>query len=324
MTDQLPTIVHTYQNHTLDSTRWHSYQPRPDDIIIATAYKSGTTWMQEIVRQLIFVGQAAPQRDEAGLWDVSPWLEMRGAPLAEIMTKLEAQHHRRFIKTHLALDGLPYFPQVKYIVVGRDARDVAMSLWNHYANFTEAVYENNDPASRVGDPLPPCPADIHDYWRTFFTRGWFAWEREGYPFWGNLHHTQTWWDYRHLPNLLFVHYNDLLTDLPGEIQRIADFLQIPLADGALAAILPAVHLPAMRDRAERLDPLVKTIWKEGAKTFYFQGTNGRWKDVLSAEELRLYDEGASRVLSPDCRTWLESGRVALQCILLHQNIDRNM
>ena len=310
MTDQLPTIVHTYQNHHLDSTRWHAYQPRLDDVIISTSYKSGTTWMQEIVRQLVCLGQAAPQRDEVALWDVSPCLDTRFPPLDEIIAKLEAQQHRRLIKSHMALDGLSFFPQVKYIVVGRDARDVAMSLWNHYANFAEAFYEINNLPGRLGEPLAP-PNDFHNYWRNFFTRGWFAWEREGYPFWGNLHHTQSWWDYRHLPNILFVHYNDLLTDLPGEIQRIASFLQIPLADGALAAMLPTVRLPAMRDRAERLDPAMKTYWKEGAKTFFFQGTNGRWKDALSTAELALYDEAAASVLTPECRAWLEYGRAAL-------------
>ena len=51
--------------------------------------------------------------------------------------------------------------------------------------------------------------------------------------------------------------------------------------------------------------------KEGAKTFFFKGTNGRWQDVLSAEEVALYEEKAAQVLTPDCRAWLEQGRVAL-------------
>jgi aryl sulfotransferase len=195
-------------------------------------------------------------------------------------------------------------------VVGRDARDVAMSMWNHYANYTEeSIEKDNNLPGRVGEPLSP-PPDLHAYWCNFFTRGWFPWESEGYPFWGNLHHTQTWWDYRQLPNILFVHYNDLLTDLPGEIQRIAGFLAIPLAEGAVPAILPSVRLPAMRDKAERLDLVMKMIWKDGAKTFFFKGTNGRWKDGLSAEELALYEEAVARVLTPDCRAWLEQGRVA--------------
>jgi aryl sulfotransferase len=75
--------------------------------------------------------------------------------------------------------------------------------------------------------------------------------------------------------------------------------------------LEAVSLDAMRTRSERLDAGVLRIFKEGAKTFFFKGTNGRWRDVLSAEELRLYEEKASQVLTPDCRAWLEQGRLAL-------------
>ena len=304
MAEALPTITQIYQNHALDSTRWNCYKPRPDDIVIATSLKSGTTWTQGIVRQLIFQGQAAPDRGA-----VSPWLEARWHPIDEVIEQLEAQQHRRFIKTHLSLDGLPFFPQVNYIVVGRDARDVFMSLWNHHANFTPTflTFMNEFPG-RVGEPLPPCPADIHQFWREWITQGWFPWESEGYPYWGNLHHTQSWWTYRHLPNILFVHYNDLLSDLAGEIGRIATFLKLPLAEEQLPGIMQAVSLEAMRDeavRAERADPNRTSVWKEGAKNFFFKGTNGRWRDVLSADELALYEEKAAQVLTPDCRAWLE-------------------
>ena len=312
MTAPLPQITHTYQNHILDSIRRQHYEPRPDDIVIATSIKSGTTWMQEIVRQLIFAGQDAPERDEAALWETSPWLEWRMIPLEVIIDKLEGQRHRRFIKTHVPLDGLPFFPQVKYIVVGRDARDVAMSLWNHYAGHTEAVFEHtNNVPDRVGDPFPVPPQDIHTFWQDWIARGWFAWESEGYPFWGNLHHTKTWWAHRHLPNILFVHYNDLKADLAGEVRRVADFLTIPLTDDVLSPIMEAITLEAMRDREGRLDEGMKMSWQEGAKTFFFKGTNGRWQNVLSAEELRLYDETVDRVLSPACREWLEQGRMVL-------------
>ena len=312
MKKQLPQITHTYQNHILDSIRWQHYEPRPDDIVIATSIKSGTTWMQEIVRQLIFVGQDSPERDEAALWETSPWLEWRMIPLEVIIGNLEAQRHRRFIKSHVPLDGLPFFPQVKYIVVGRDARDVAMSLWNHYTEHTEAVFEHtNNLPDRVGDPFPLPPQDIHTFWRNWITRGWFAWESEGYPYWGNLYHTKTWWAYRHLPNILFVHYNDLKADLASEVRRIADFLTISLTDDALSPIMEATTLEAMRDREGRLDEGMKMSWKEGAKTFFFKGTNGRWQNVLSVEELRLYAETATRVLSPECREWLEQGRMVL-------------
>jgi aryl sulfotransferase len=104
--DQLPELVRTYQNHTFDSTRWDHYRPREGDVIISTSYKSGTTWMQNIVLQLIYLGPEVPQ-----VWDVSPWIDFRvGGPIDALMDTLEAQTNRRCMKTHLALDGLPFYP----------------------------------------------------------------------------------------------------------------------------------------------------------------------------------------------------------------------
>lgn len=312
MNAHLPKVIHTYQNHTLDSTRWQHYQPRINDIIITTSYKSGTTWMQEIVRQLVFIGKAAPEKEQVDLNSISHWLDMRFEPVDGAIARLEAQQHRRFLKTHLPLDGLPFYLQVKYVVVGRDARDVAMSLWNHHSCYTVEGFEGMKNApGRIGDPLPPA-TDIHDFWQNWITRGWFAWESEGYPYWGNMHHTKTWWDYRHLPNIHFVHYADLKTNLASEVRLLADFLEIPLPESALPDILQATSFEAMRNSAERLNPNLTGLWKEGAKTFFFKGTNGRWKDVLSAEELALYEQKAAQVLTPDCRAWLEQGRGALE------------
>ncbi|MEZ4617429.1 MAG: sulfotransferase domain-containing protein [Caldilineaceae bacterium] len=310
MTTELPKVTRTYQNHTLDSTRWQRYQPRTGDIVIATSYKSGTNWMQEIVRQLIFQGQDVPEREDVSIKQFSFWLEQRGTPLDEVLSKLEAQQHRRFLMCHLPLDGLPFFPQMQYIVVGRDARDVGMSMWNHYSEMIDAIFANPNDAQQELAPLPPPPADVHAFWQSWITQGYFAWESEGYPFWGNLHHTQSWWPYRHLPNILFVHYNDLKTDLAGEIRRIADFLAIPLVDALLPAILHAVNIDVMREREERLKSPVLASLKHGGNAFFFKGTNGRWRDVLSADELQLYEEKVAMVLTPDCRAWLEQGRQA--------------
>jgi len=176
---QLPVIKHLYQNYSLDSLRWNFVTLRDDDIVIATSGKTGTTWTQGIVANLIFLGRDLPAAPLA----MSPWLDLRVIPLELVLTPLERQTHRRFIKTHLPLDGLRYDQRVKYLYVGRDTRDVFMSLWNHYRSFTEAALtEFNTTPGRVGPELPPCPNDIHEYWRTWITRAWFAWENEGYPF----------------------------------------------------------------------------------------------------------------------------------------------
>lgn len=307
----LPQRVNTYQNHHMDSTRWERYQPRVGDIVISTSIRSGTTWMQEIVRKLILSDQPDETLEQTAQMDVSPWLDFRIRPLDTVIDLLEAQQHRRFIKTHLALDGLPYYPEVKYIVVGRDARDVFMSLFNFYANFFDGYLPLiNDIPDRIGPPLPPCPDDIHQAWRDWITQGWFEWESEGYPFWGNLHHTQTWWNYRHLNNILFVHYNDLLTGLPHEMRRIAHFLDIFIEDEGVTTLLPTLQLETMRRNGQQTMPGPLSMWKDGAQTFFFKGTNDRWREVLTGEEVAMYEETAARLLTPECRAWLEGGRAA--------------
>jgi aryl sulfotransferase len=301
----MPEVKHVYQNHHLDSTRWDDYVPRDDDIIIATSIKSGTTWLQTIVMHLIFQ-DLQPRNTE----EFSPWIEIRLPPRGARMNQIDAQKHRRFIKTHLPLDGLPYCPQVKYIVVGRDIRDVGMSLWNHYGNYTTKLYQMlNESPGRVGPPLPPCPETIHEFWRDLMTRGWFDWENEGYPFWSVVRYMQTWWDFKDLDNILFVHFNDLLQDLEGEIQRIANYLNIRLAQDLLRHITDTVTFKAVKQNAGLYEPDYEDMFKGGAQTFFNKGTNGRWRDVLTEDELKLYQATVARELSSDCARWLESGRL---------------
>ena len=303
---QVPSVTHVYQNYLFDSLRWNFVTLREDDIVIATSGKTGTTWMQGIVANLIFLGRKLP----ASPLVMSPWLEQRVAPLELVLTQLERQTHRRFIKTHLPLDGLRYDRRAKYLYVGRDTRDVFMSVWNHYRSFTDAALLSfNTTPGRIGPELQCCPDDIHDYWRTFMTRGWFEWESEGYPFLSPLRHAQSWWDYRHLQNILFVHYADLLSDFRAEVQRIANFLEFEVPEESWRAIISNCSLSEMRATAPQ-DRLGQVL-KGGAETFFYKGTNNRWKEVLSVDELALYEAAAKRVLTPECRRWLENGKSAL-------------
>jgi aryl sulfotransferase len=299
----LPSIEHVYQNHHLDSSRWDHFKPRTGDVVIATPIKSGTTWMQAIVLHLIF--QDLQKRD---IWKHSLWLDWRPQPLADVMGALEEQVHRRVIKTHLPLDGLPYFAEVKYIVVGRDARDVFMSLWNHYSNYTAEFMEVlNQSPGRVGHPMPVAPGDMVAFWRQWMSAGWFDWESEGYPFWSNLRHVQTWWNFRHLPNILFVHYNDLLANMRGELDRIAGYLDIELGADIRGRIAQMVSFSSMKRDAEHINPDSHQVFKGGPATFINKGVNGRWREVLNADDLDLYRKAAKRELSSDAQTWLEQG-----------------
>lgn len=307
MSERHPRLKHTYLNHHLESTKWESYRPRQDDIVIATYQKSGTTWMQTIVFHLVFQDfQPRP------LAEVSPWIDTRLWPISkeDLAEFLEGMDHRRFLKSHLPLDGLPYYPEVKYIVVGRDLRDVFMSLWNHYRNYTPDFYQRaNEGLESDERRLPRCPQESRQFWQWWMTRGWFEWENDGYPFWSSLHHTRTWWDFRDLPNILFVHYNDLLHDLPGEIRRVARYLDIDATDDLITKIAKATTFDSMKKQVDRLVPDHEVTFKTGADVFVNKGTTGRWRNVLTDEDLALYQAAVARELPPDCARWLENGRV---------------
>src|SRR4051812_10838120 len=116
-----PRRTRTYRNHHLDSTRWDHVRLRPDDIVISTSIKAGTTWMQRIISLLLFGRGSLPGPLQA----LSPWVDAAWyGPIGPLAATLEAQQHRRFMKSHLPLDGLPFDPAVRYVMVGRDTRDV--------------------------------------------------------------------------------------------------------------------------------------------------------------------------------------------------------
>ena len=116
--------------------------------------------MQRILSLLIFGTGPLPDV----LSRVSPWIDCRYVdPLDEVVDRIEAQPHRRFLKTHLPLDALPFDEGVRYVVVGRDTRDVFMSLWNHYRSYTDVMYELTAAGDAPGGPLPRCPDDLALY-----------------------------------------------------------------------------------------------------------------------------------------------------------------
>ena len=219
MITAFPRRTRVYKNHHLDSTRWDHVPLRDDDVVISTSLKTGTTWTQRILSLLVL----GPGPLSSSLNFVSPWIDaVFWAPVEIVRDLVEAQEHRRFFKCHLPLDALPYSEKVKYIYVGRDGRDVFMSLWNHYGAYNDAIYgQLNDPSKLVGEPLARCPEDIHTLFAESVSRGSFPWEHDGFPFWSHFYHAQSFWNFRHLPNIHFVHFNDLKADLEKEMRRIA-------------------------------------------------------------------------------------------------------
>jgi aryl sulfotransferase len=290
---QWPRKTRELHNHHFDSTVWNDFKFRDDDIVISTYGKSGTTWVQQIVSQLIFNG--AEGLEVAAM---SPWLDLRVPPKAVKLQAVEAQTHRRFLKTHLPIDALQFSPRAKYLYIGRDGRDVIWSMYNHHANANADWYRAlNDTPGRVGPAIEKPPADIVQYYREWL-------DGDGYPFWPFFESVLSWWEIRHLPNVALLHFGDLKRDLSGEIRRIAAFLDIPIDETKFPAIVEHCSLDYMKRNATKAMPLGGAFWDGGAETFINKGTNGRWRDVLSAEDSGRYEKMARRELGDECAAWL--------------------
>jgi aryl sulfotransferase len=291
-----PVKTREIHNHHFDSTIWNDFAFRDDDIVIATYAKSGTTWTQQIVAQLLFDGAEGLEVAE-----MSPWLDLRVPQKDVKLAALEAQTHRRFLKTHLPVDALVLSPKAKYIYIGRDGRDVVWSMYNHHASANDLWYQVlNDTPGRVGPPIGRPPASVRDYFVEWL-------EQDGHPFWPFWENVRSWWEVRHLPNVMLLHYADLKADMAGGIRRIADFLGIPIDEERWPAILEHCSFDYMKAHAERSVPLGGIIFEGGAQSFIHKGTNGRWRDGLTPDDIRAYEDTAREQLGPACAGWLAHG-----------------
>jgi aryl sulfotransferase len=294
-----------YRSFLIDSTYWDDYRPRSGDVVICSQPKSGSTWTQRIVSVLVFNDPRLPDQ----LGRISPWLESRFTPVEQKLKTLEEQRHRRFIKTHLPMDALPVHPEVCYIVVGRDPRDTAVSAHNHtFGLYQQFLMDRKDPPlpPPTGDDvhlpeLPAIPGDIREFWRLYFTRGAFPWETNGWPIISPTRFAETWWPHRSAPNILFLHYQDMLRDLDGEMRRVADFLGIAVDEARWPELVNACTFSEMKKSSEHAP---HGAAGNGARfEFFHKGRNRQWERFATEEDLGLY-RAAMDPLDADLREWL--------------------
>ncbi len=290
-----PRKTRELQNHHMDSRVWNDFAFRDGDVIVGTYGKSGTTWTQQIVGQLIFQGD-----ESVPIHEISPWYDMRIIP-PEVRQMVAAQTHRRVIKTHLPSDALVMSRKAKYIYVARDGRDVMWSMHNHHAGFKPQTYDMfNLTPGLVGDPLPQADPDIRRYFRTWL-------DNDGAPFWSFWENTASWWALRDQPNVKLVHFANLKADLAAQMADIADFLDIEVPADKWPSIVEHCTFDYMKAHAERYAPMGGMPWENGADTFINKGVNGRWRDVLSPADSLDYETAAREKLGEDCARWLMTG-----------------
>ncbi len=295
-----PTKQREVRTRIVDSTRWNELRLRPSDIVIASWGKSGTTLMVQMVSQLVTHGAE-------GVGVKAPWVEaLPFAPKERMLAAVEALPDPRVLKTHLPFDALVFTDEARYVYIGRDPRDVVWSAYNHHVSLTARSIEAFNSTAGEGPRIVPCRHTVRDYYLHWLERDRLPGFTLNEPFWP---HVRGWWEQRHLPNVLLMHHARITADPAGEMRRLAAFLGIEIDASAFPAMLAHCRIDYMRKHAASL-PAFTRIFEHGAASFFHSGANGRWREVLTAEEIERCDAVAARKLSPECAHWLRTGELA--------------
>jgi hypothetical protein len=289
-----------YQSFISDSARWSLFEPRPGDIVISTPPKCGTTLTQMLCALVLFDSAEFPGRMD----DLSPWLDQRTRSDQEVLTQLEAQTHRRFIKTHTPLDGIPEWPEVTYIAVARDPRDVFVSWEHHVANIdVDHLFSAIDGAVGMDTVLPFIGASPESMEERFEL--WLVDDGQM----GRMSlamvagHIEASWDRTDRPNVELFHFEELRTDRVAAMIRLAEAFGLERSTARLEELAGAASIDRMRDRADDLAPNTKQIFADSSR-FFRSGEGGDWRSFVTPQQDTVYRQRIDELMSPELRDWL--------------------
>lgn len=242
----------------------YDFVPRPDDVFIVTYPRSGTTWMQMILYQLTTDGRM----DFDHICQVVPWFErfiLMNVMSVEEMDQLPAP---RLFKTHLPFYRIPR-GRCRYIYVMRDGRDVAVSYYHFYVSHLFFK------------------GDFSDFYENYFLKG-----KVQFGSW--FEHVSGWWAHKDDPNVLFLNYQDLKTDLETELRKIIDFCALDIAGIRIPAILERCGFDFMKAHEEKFDHITALIWEKQYRQHEFlrRGKTGEGAETLSRYHQRLFERSA--------------------------------
>jgi aryl sulfotransferase len=295
-----------YRTMLSDSALWARVELRPGDIVISPPPKCGTTWLQMLCALLVLDTADLPRP----LTEISPWVDAVTHDIDATVATLEAQEHRRFMKTHTPLDGLPFDERVTYICVGRDPRDVALSYAHSMANLDPATFR----AAAVRSPdldrsrVSPPPRDpLERFWRWADGELRDDQRASGATLARLVHHVETYWCRRHEPQVVLLHYRDLQADLPGQMRHLATELGIEVSDERLGELAAEATFGRMRARADELAPGVDAnLWRSN-QDFFRSGTTGQWRELLDDAAVHRYEARLAELAPGDLANWLHTG-----------------
>ncbi|XP_056130438.1 sulfotransferase family 1, cytosolic sulfotransferase 5 isoform X2 [Lampris incognitus] len=249
------------------ATHWkrvETFKAFPEDVIIATYPKAGTTWTQEIV-DLIFNHGDADKVRRAPTHFRMPFLEMTAPnPTLSGLTQLETMEPPRIIKTHLPIQLLPntiWEAGCKIIYVARNPKDSVVS----YFHFDHMNLIQPEPG--------PWPQYLDRFMKGKL--GWGSW----------YDHVKGYWKEKEKKNILYLFYEDMKEYPFREIQKIMEFLGYQLSGEVVGKIAQLTSFAAMQGNPmANYSSVPDTIFNRQASQFLRKGEVGDWQNHFSAEE----------------------------------------
>jgi aryl sulfotransferase len=283
-----------YRGFDTDNARWAALEHREGDIVISSPMKAGTTWTQMICALLVFQSERLP----APLGVLSPWLDMQTQPIDDVVAALDAQTHRRFIKTHTPLDGLRLDERVTYIGVGRHPIDLVLSAARHSANVDFDTTFGKIAATIGDDEAVALLADRPISSQEPGARLRFFLEEEHPPevaltLSGVIDHYRTFFESD--ARVLTLHYSDMVTDLDQQMRRLADGLDIEVRPDAWPALVEAASFTNMKARSAELVPDAGQGIIKDADAFFARAAEGAWRTEVSEDDLARFEERLAEI-----------------------------
>ena len=285
-----------YLGPLTDNRRWDMVDIRPDDIFVVTPPKCGTTWTQTIVALLL----SGDPDVETELSVKMPWVDIRIREMSEVAARLAAMTHRRSMKSHTPMDGLPLDEQAHYICVFRHPLDAHFSYRKHVRNI---------PMSWFDTWYPEDDAEGITF-RRFLDGGAEGFDGDAMPLAHIIQHYKAAAALADRPNVSLLHYADMSKDLAGTFAKLADVLNISHSPDVMAQLVQAATFDNMKANAERYAPSGGKGFMKSDSDFFHSGTSGKWDGKLTKAELTAYDAMMDAHLTPRQRAWLEFGSVA--------------
>ncbi|SLN75354.1 sulfotransferase domain-containing protein [Roseisalinus antarcticus] len=282
-----------YLGPLTDSRRWDMVNIRPDDVFVVTPPKCGTTWMQTIVALLL---SGDPEVDTE-LSVKMPWVDIRIREMPEVAKRLDAMTHRRSMKSHTPMDGLPLDDQAQYLCVFRHPLDAHFSYRKHVRNIPMSLFDSFYPEDDI-DGIT---------FRRFLDGGAEGFDGDAMPLAHIIQHYRAAVALADRPNVSLFHYADMTRDLPGTFTKLSDLLNISHPSHVLDQLVQAATFNNMKANAERYAPSGGKGFMKSDTEFFHSGTSGKWDGKLTDKEVEAYSVMMDAHLTSEERAWLEYG-----------------